>query len=185
MNQTSLHGEYAGFLSRAAAFITDILIISLVLVIANWFVPEMYSQLMRIDLDTCAANANRLFLLYSCRIISGALIVFTVAFPFLYTSFFWIFAGQTPGKALFGLRVVRLNGQRINIRVCVVRFIGYALCIISLGLGFLNVLINDRRQGWHDRFARTCVIYAWEARQNDAFLDRVRYRLDHIRTKST
>ncbi|MGW8250626.1 MAG: RDD family protein, partial [Anaerolineales bacterium] len=138
-----------------------------------------------IDLYTCAANPDRIFLLYSCKFISASLVVFTIIFPILYTIFFWTLAGQTPGKALFGLRVVRINGKRMSIIACIVRYIGYAICVISLGLGFLNVLINDRRQGWHDRLARTCVIYAWEARQNEALLDRVRYRLDHLRTKNT
>ncbi len=185
MNHANLQGEYAGFLSRAGAFVTDVLIISLVLIVVNWFVPSMMTQFMRIDLFTCSVSAQSAFLLYTCKFIRISLLVFTIAFPLLYAIFFWIFAGQTPGKYLFGLRVVRMNGRRMNFVVGMIRYFGYALCILSLGFGFLSVLINDRRQGWHDRFARTCVIYAWEARQNDAFLDRVRHRLDHIRTKST
>lgn len=184
MNQANLQGEYAGFLSRAAAFTTDVLIISLILIVVNWFIPAMLTQLMRIDLYTCAVSAQNSFLLYTCKFIRYSLLVFTIAFPVLYSVFFWILAGQTPGKYLFGLRVVRFNGRRMNFVVGMIRYFGYALCILGLGLGFLNVLINDRRQGWHDRLARTCVIYAWEARQNDAFLERVRYRLDHLRAKN-
>jgi len=29
----------------------------------------------------------------------------------------------------------------------------------TLGLGFLAMLVDDRRQAWHDKIARTCVIY--------------------------
>jgi uncharacterized RDD family membrane protein YckC len=185
MNQANLQGEYAGFLSRAAAFITDVLIISLVLIVLNWFVPAMMTQFMRIDLYVCADSAQNTLLLFTCKFTRYSLIVFSISFPPLYAIFFWIFAGQTPGKYLFGLRVVRFNGHRMNFVVGMIRYFGYALCLLSLGLGFLNVLINDRRQGWHDRLARTCVIYAWEARQNEAFLDRVRYRIDRLRAKKT
>lgn len=185
MNQANLQGQYAGFLSRAAAFSTDMLIISLILVVVNWFIPAMMTQFLRIDLYSCSASARTVYVMYTCKFIQAALLVFTIFFPFLYAIFFWVFGGQTPGKYLFGLRVVRMNGHRMTILVGIIRCFGYALCILSLGLGFLNVLINDRRQGWHDRLARTCVIYAWEAHQNEAFLERARHRLDHIRTKTT
>ncbi len=185
MNQAKLQGEYAGFLSRTAAFVTDVLIISLVVIIVNWFVPVMISQFSLMNLDTCATIVQRPLHYYTCRIIQISLFAFTISFPVLYTIFFWIIAGQTPGKFLFGLRIVRLNGHRMNLWVSLLRYLGYTLCILSLGLGFLNILINDRRQGWHDKLARTCVVYAWEARQNDELLDGIRYRLDRKRTKTT
>jgi uncharacterized RDD family membrane protein YckC len=42
-------------------------------------------------------------------------------------------------------------------------------------LGFLWILIDNRRQGWHDKMAGTCVIYNWPARPDENFL---RKRLD-------
>lgn len=177
MNQPSLQGEYAGFLSRAAAFVTDMIIISLIVLVINWFVPAMIKQVIRFDLQNCAASTRFTISFYSCTAIQWGLIVFSILFAPLYTIFFWIFAGQTPGKYLFGLRVVRLNGNHMNLLVSVIRYLGYAVCIVSLGLGFLNVLINNRRQGWHDMFARTCVVYSWEARQYDSLLARVQQKM--------
>ena len=38
-----------------------------------------------------------------------------------------------------------------------------ALCTVTLGLGYLPVLFNERRQGLHDKIARTLVLYEEEA----------------------
>ena len=38
------------------------------------------------------------------------------------------------------------------------------LSIIVFGLGFLGILTNRRRYAWHDRFAKTAVVYSWDAR---------------------
>jgi uncharacterized RDD family membrane protein YckC len=33
-----------------------------------------------------------------------------------------------------------------------------------LGIGLLGVVFNAQRQAWHDRFARTAVVYDWGSR---------------------
>jgi uncharacterized RDD family membrane protein YckC len=48
--------------------------------------------------------------------------------------------------------------------------IGYLLGFVSLGFGFLWILVSDRRQGWHDLLAGTYVIYTWAARPDERFL---------------
>lgn len=35
--------------------------------------------------------------------------------------------------------------------------------VIAGFLGFLVILADDRRQAWHDKIARTCVVYSWGA----------------------
>jgi uncharacterized RDD family membrane protein YckC len=71
---------------------------------------------------------------------------------------------------------VRLNGRRVGFISSLGRWIGYQVCIFTLGIGFLWVLVDNRRMGWHDKLARTCVIYAWKAEQNERFIDRVNRR---------
>lgn len=44
------------------------------------------------------------------------------------------------------------------------RVLGYYISFLALFLGFLWVLVDDRRQGWHDKIADTIVVYDWEAR---------------------
>ena len=65
--------------------------------------------------------------------------------------------GRTPGKWLMGLRVVRTGGGDINLGRAVLRSIGYMVSLIPLGAGFLWVLVDDERRGWHDHLAGTKV----------------------------
>lgn len=77
----------------------------------------------------------------------------------LYFVTFWTSVGQTPGMRLMGITVVSVRGERITIRQAVRRLVGMALCAATFGLGYLPVLFNKRRQGLHDKIARTLVLY--------------------------
>ncbi|MFN7210320.1 MAG: RDD family protein [Aggregatilineales bacterium] len=67
--------------------------------------------------------------------------------------------GQTPGKAAMGIRIVRLDGQPLTAWDAILRnVIGYTISALILLIGYLWVLIDDKRQGWHDKLARTVVV---------------------------
>ena len=69
-----------------------------------------------------------------------------------------IFNGQTLGKIVLGLRVVKRNGNRIGIADAILRnVLGYNLSGIFL-LGFLWAAVDRERQGWHDKLAGTVVV---------------------------
>jgi uncharacterized RDD family membrane protein YckC len=70
----------------------------------------------------------------------------------------WTIAGRTPGKALFGVRVVRTDGTPVGLGRAIGRAIGYLVSGILL-LGFLWVLVDRDRRAWHDRLAGTMVVY--------------------------
>jgi hypothetical protein len=97
----------------------------------------------------------------------SAFLAAPVYFIFLYAS-----TGQTVGMYIMGIRVVRLDGKHMTLVGATVRWLGLFLSMIPLGLGFLWVLIDDRRQGWHDKLAHTCVVYAWRAGQDDFIVAR-------------
>lgn len=78
--------------------------------------------------------------------------------------------GQTPGKYVIGVRIVRLNSRRTTLFSGLCRLLRYLACFLSPGVGFLWVLMDDRKQGWHDKIAGTCVVYAWDAEQDEQFL---------------
>ena len=65
--------------------------------------------------------------------------------------------GQTIGKGLMGLVVVRLDGAPMDVRTTVLRTIGYAFSLASLGIGFLCAAFPPRR-GLHDYLAGTIVL---------------------------
>ncbi len=166
-------GHYAGFVSRLAAFAIDVVILSATIVFTGWFlntsltllqVRPFLTRLLR-DLPTVLQVVNFLF---SSLFASLASLVFIV----VYYVFFWAAAGQTPGKYLMGVKVVALDGPKVQIRRALLRYLGYYLSALPLGLGFLWILVDDQRRGWHDRLSRTCVIYTWDARPDETFLVR-------------
>ena len=81
--------------------------------------------------------------------------------------------GQTIGKAVMGVRVVRLDGRAMTFKTGTVRWLGYFVSVITLGLGFVWVIVDSRRQGFHDRLANTSVIYAWRATGSERLVARV------------
>lgn len=66
--------------------------------------------------------------------------------------------GQTLGKRLFGLRVVRLNGKPLTVWNCFDRYGGYAAGFATGLLGFAQVFWDANRQAIHDKISFTVVL---------------------------
>ena len=66
--------------------------------------------------------------------------------------------GQTPGKSVMNLRVVKENGSPITYADAIVRYIGYYINTAVFFVGWLLAIIDQNDQGFHDRVARTLVI---------------------------
>jgi uncharacterized RDD family membrane protein YckC len=72
---------------------------------------------------------------------------------------FWTERQGTPGKLVLGLRIVDAEtGGTPRIGRLVLRYVGYLVSALPLGLGYLWALWDPRRQGWHDKMAGTLVI---------------------------
>jgi uncharacterized RDD family membrane protein YckC len=143
-------GHYAGSVTRLVAFGADVGI--------SW------------GLFTLGAAA----LAFTIQLVSGtkfsisnyqiASLVAAVIWEFIYFAYQWTLGGRTIGMALLGIRVVKADGSPIAARQAVIRTVTLPLSIIAFGLGFLGILTNRRRYAWHDRFAKTAVVYSWDAR---------------------
>jgi uncharacterized RDD family membrane protein YckC len=70
---------------------------------------------------------------------------------------FWTSTGQTPGNRVMQIRVLRADGGRLRPRHALVRLLGMLLGLVLL-LGYLPILVNDRRRGLHDAMAGTVVV---------------------------
>jgi uncharacterized RDD family membrane protein YckC len=70
----------------------------------------------------------------------------------------WAWRGQTLGQIVANVKVVRTDGKPVDLRTAVLRFLGYIVCVLTLGIGFLLVAFDDRKQGLHDKIAGTYVI---------------------------
>ncbi len=98
------------------------------------------------------------------RITSLITLLALVAWEFVYFAYQWSLSGKTVGMALVGIRVVGATGEPVTGRQAVVRTLTLPLSFFLFGLGFLGILLNRDRHAWHDRFARTVVVYSWDAR---------------------
>jgi uncharacterized RDD family membrane protein YckC len=79
--------------------------------------------------------------------------------PAAATIAFWILRQATPGKIVVGARVVNARtGEPIGTGQSIVRYLGYYLSLLPLGLGFFWVGWDRRKQGWHDKLAGTVVV---------------------------
>ncbi len=74
----------------------------------------------------------------------------------------WMTArGATLGKRAFGLRVIRQDGTRPGFgRALLRQTVGYLLSSF-FWLGFIWIGLDPKKQGWHDKIARTYVIRAF------------------------
>lgn len=80
-------------------------------------------------------------------------------FTLLYFPFFWARGGQTPGMRAAGIRVVNdRDGSRIGWGAALLRLLGWWVSAAVFYLGFVWILVDKRRRGWHDLIAGTCVI---------------------------
>jgi len=156
-----LKGQYAGFVSRLLAYGTDIAIIMVMLVVFGWLVDTVTRLFPPMILNPEGLLQVAL---------AGVVIVITAGFYYI---FFWTLMGQTPGKMLLGVKIVSLDGSRLTFWQALRRCIGYYLSALALYAGYWWVLIDNRRQGWHDKLAGTVVVYAWDARLGDLIAGRI------------
>jgi len=72
----------------------------------------------------------------------------------------WIRYQGTPGKLLLGCQVVdAISLQPLQTRQAFLRYIGYYVSMLPLLLGFIWVGIDKRKQGFHDKIAKTFVLH--------------------------
>lgn len=135
-------GEFAGFFRRFFAFFFDVILLSVL------------ADLVSLSFSLGSGDRASQYGFNIPAVISFILFV-------LYFTFFTADEGQTPGKKLLGIRVVRFDGRDVSPRVSFFRTLGYLLSVFfGTLLGFLWVLWDRRRQAWHDKIAGTVVIRA-------------------------
>jgi len=139
--------RFADHGARLISFILDHLIIlgiSLLILIAFGVMAALFN----------AAGADFL----TATSVLAAIIGFFATY-FVYFPYFWTKNGQTLGMRLFRLRVVMdKDGGKVTLGPAILRLIGYWIDQIVFYLGYIWVLVDSRRRGWHDLIAGTVVI---------------------------
>lgn len=118
------------------------------------------------------------FLVFLLQVIFGMLLMLTGSdgfhpnssvalliqgFSTILSIFYWIFftgyCGQTPGKMLLRIQVVRADGEHIGYGKAFYReVIGKFISGIIFCIGYLMAAFDDQKQALHDRMAKTYVI---------------------------
>lgn len=133
--------QYAGFWIRLGASLIDMVIIMIVI-----FVP--------------------LSLIYGAdywadeKLIHGVWdFLLSYIFPLIATVWFWQKFLGTPGKMAFKQKIVDAKtGGKLTIPQSIGRYFAYVVSTLPLGLGFIWIGIDEKKQGWHDKLAGTVVI---------------------------
>lgn len=144
----------AGFFSRLEAFVIDLVILSILQFVSSAFLRSIIEFFRFAKL---VAYLRDLLEIPTYNLVTGAVI--TTLLGIAYFVFFWTLVGFTPGKALLGLKIMRRNGAKISFGRSILRFFAYWISAIPLFLGFLWILWDPKRQGWHDKIADTQVLY--------------------------
>lgn len=144
-NEEILPYNLAGLGLRIGAFLLDIIILFVVTTLTLWVGFSLGSIVFNIREENFV---NVIVPLY--------LILF-----FLSTTYFVFlqgFSGKTIGKLLFGIRVIRTDGESIGFWDALIRWVGYFISLIFIFIGFIWAIFDPKRQALHDKFAETYVV---------------------------
>jgi uncharacterized RDD family membrane protein YckC len=154
---TRVHGEpaqprleYQGLVTRGIAFAIDAAVVNGVAVVVAAAAGLVVSALsLPNGLDTALVAVGAwLFLLWS-----GAYFVVC-----------WSSTGQTLGNRVMQIRVVRAkDGAALRPWRALVRLFGLMLAALPLFLGFLPIVLNERRRGLQDVIGGSVVVGAANA----------------------
>ena len=90
----------------------------------------------------------------------GHLLVLPVAIAYIVV-YFWLVStrGQSPGKLALGIKIVKADGGSLGLGGALLReIIGKFISSLIIYLGYIWILFDDKRQGWHDKIASTYVV---------------------------
>lgn len=130
--------EYAGFIIRWVAFTIDNAILALITIMLLFPFPTFE--------DGTLVGIHR-------TVITLLLIFATISF--------WVKCdGATPGKKLLNIKIVNAdNFETIDYKTGAKRYLGYIFSSIIFLIGFLMVVFKKKKQGLHDIFSKTAVVY--------------------------
>jgi uncharacterized RDD family membrane protein YckC len=146
--------RYGGFWRRAGAILIDKIIMYLIFltfILAGIFALRLslpISQLITLTGDFRDISGAYLITYYAA----------TLLISMVYFTYFHGTSGQTPGKIIFGLKVVQQTGDNMTLGLGFLRWVGYLVSGIFFYLGFLWVAFDGKKQGWHDKIAATVVV---------------------------
>jgi uncharacterized RDD family membrane protein YckC len=149
----SLQGQRAGFISRLAADIIDVIVV----VLAEFGVLFLAAVIRYLF--------TRDFRLFHTAVWLSVSLFWVIAVAYLTSG--WGSTGKTLGKQVAGVRVVRTTGRRLGFKPALVRAILYVL----FPWGLVWSLVSRKNASLQDLLLRTVVLYDWAYREVEATVD--------------
>lgn len=156
---------YADFGRRTGAFFIDLILWFIVWqLLANlmgaWFFPEVVKITEAITAGGGAMSykpsPDEMTVLLK---FTGFVMLLGVVWAVVFDLIFLLRFSATPGKLLFGLRLVRANNKPLGFGRIVMRSLAKGLSgFPTLGIGFLIAAFDDQRRGLHDLLCNTRVV---------------------------
>jgi uncharacterized RDD family membrane protein YckC len=143
--------EFAGFWRRFAAFMIDAVILYVVISVFIPFRNLGYLKLWNPDIFPDFSGWLILPQIILCNLLALVLIIG-------YFVIFWVWRGQTPGKMIMNIKVIRPDGSNMTFGMAFLRYLGYIISTIPLFLGFIWIAFDKQKQGFHDKIAGTFVV---------------------------
>ena len=133
--------EYVGFWARVVAALIDTVMLILITI------PLTYLAYGKISSGDGSITQGPLDILINWLVPAAVIL------------WLWHKMQATPGKMALSARIVDADtGQAPTMTQFVIRYLGYFVSTIPLGLGLIWVGVDARKQGWHDKMARTVVV---------------------------
>ena len=145
MQTRSDSNVYAGFFVRFAAYVTDSIIAS---ILSLTLVSPLYAA-KAAGMDFLGKN-----ILFNFNLINIISYLLFVTYFVLLT----YFGHSTPGKKLFKLEVISEDGSWSLINILYRETVGRFLSGL-MNIGYLAIIVTEKKQGFHDKLCDTCVIY--------------------------
>jgi uncharacterized RDD family membrane protein YckC len=91
---------------------------------------------------------------------SGLAQALGIVVSFGYFIYFFTSTGQSLGAKVMGIKVVSVNGGLLTMGSAIIRIIGTYVSGAILGIGYLWMLWDGRKQTLHDKMANSLVVMA-------------------------
>lgn len=141
MAQPATERRYGGFWIRFLATIIDGIIISIIGSLVGGNQITSYEQ---------TADG-----MYSMNV---NFVGWYTLIPIVYVLGFWMWKSATPGKMALKLKIIDEQGNNLTPVKAIIRYLGYILSGIILGIGYLMIAFTKNKRGLHDMIAKTYVI---------------------------
>jgi len=153
--------DYAPFASRAVAYVIDWFVSLLPFLLAYCFLGVLSSAMYGTGSSSGSSygDSSTSGVLAIVSVIALGVMCLTVLFIPFYFVRMTCTTGQTIGKRMFKIKVVRLaDGKPPALGYSFLRFMGYMLNGFTFYIGWLLPLFDTQKQALHDKLAGTIVI---------------------------